>query len=103
MKIWKKDYYEKMFAKRAETVQDYQLQIAHAQEKILELQKKCSHPTYEATLYMWRPGAFQPVHVCSSCNAVIGEATEEEKKSLFKPFETQYGTVFKSTVNDSEE
>jgi len=43
MKIWKKDYYEKQFMERKQTVQDYELIIAHAQEKIEEIRQNCKH------------------------------------------------------------
>ena len=86
MKIWKKNYYEKLFAKYPRTVQDYQLQILHAQEKILELQNKCTHESSSPVMWMSRPGAFNPAKVCNSCNAYLGEPTREESDLLWKEF-----------------
>lgn len=82
MKLFKKDYYEKVFAKRAQTVQDYQLQILHAQDKIKELQAKCPHIEFTVMFWSWRPGSMQPARVCNSCNARISDATEEEARQL---------------------
>lgn len=82
-KIFKRDYYESLFRKRAQTVQDYYLQIAHAQDKIKELQAKCIHFEVEAVMYMWRPGGFMPSRVCKACNAVVGEAMPEESVRLW--------------------
>jgi hypothetical protein len=83
MKIWKRDHYEKMFIKRAQTVQDYQLQILHAQDKIKELQAKCDHLEFDVTFYSWRPAAMQPARICKSCNVWISNATDEESKQLW--------------------
>ena len=82
MKLFKRDYYEKLFITRAQTVQDYQLQIAQAQEKIRDLQAKCEHPNFEVMFYSWRPGALQPSRVCKTCNFSF-EASEEETKRLW--------------------
>lgn len=86
MKLFKRDYYEKLFAERAKTVQDYQLQITHAQEKIKELQSKCVHDNFKVMFYSWRPGAMQPTRICDSCSAVVPGVTEEESNSLWHTY-----------------
>jgi hypothetical protein len=86
MKLFKKNYYEKLFAKPKKTVQDYQLIAMHAQEKIQELQNMCSHEHVTAMMYSWRPGAMQPSYVCSACSKYIGEASEEVSKKLWDEF-----------------
>lgn len=82
MKIWKKEYYEKLFADSPKTVGDYQLQIARAQDKIKELQAKCPHTDFKVGWFSWRPGAMQPSRICTSCGFLIGYATEEEARQL---------------------
>lgn len=84
MKLFKRDHYEKLMADNPKTVQDYQLQILRAEEKIKELQSKCDHPDYEAVMYSWRVGSYQPSHICKSCNVYLGEATPEESDKLWK-------------------
>jgi uncharacterized protein with PIN domain len=86
MKIFKKDYYEQLFGKKTETVAEYYADIARAQKRILELQSKCNHLTYDVAFYMWRPGAMEPSHICKTCNAVIGSATQEESEKLWQEF-----------------
>lgn len=86
MKLFKRDHYEKLFATRAKTVQDYHLQIAHAQEKIKELQAQCQHTSWEVAFYSWRPGAHQPSRICTSCRFRISDATETESKRLWAAF-----------------
>lgn len=88
MKIWKRDYYEKLLARKAstETVQQYQRQIELAQKKIEELQTKCKHDKFEVMFYSWRPGAMQPSHICVKCDKFLGDATEEESKTLWSTF-----------------
>lgn len=101
MKIWKRDYYEKLFAnkKPTQTVHDYQQEIQEAQKKIEELQSRCSHRTYEVVMYSWRPGAMYPSHVCSQCNQYLGDATEEESKKLWYKFHGNQGA---QTPSDAE-
>lgn len=91
MKIWKKDFYEKKFAKRAQTVGDYQLQILHAQEKIKELQTKCQHEEFQVAFYSWRPGAMNPARICTSCQALVEGVTEEESKQLWDSWNKNAG------------
>lgn len=88
MKIWKRDYYEKLLAgkKSTQTVQHYHLQIQEAQKKIEELQSQCSHNTYQVVFWSWRPGAMQPSHVCTECNKCLGQATDEESKELWDTY-----------------
>lgn len=86
MKLFKRDHYEKLFAERAKTVQDYQLQIAHAQDKIRELQAKCPHTNWEVMFYSYRPGAHQPSRICTNCRFRISDATEAESKKLWAAF-----------------
>lgn len=83
MKLFKRDYYEKMFIKRGKTVQDYQLQILHAQEKIMELQKQCKHERFTPVSMFWRTGSFFPQRVCNSCNAIVEGITEEESEKVW--------------------
>lgn len=82
MKLFKKDYYEKLFAENPKTVGDYQLQIARAQEKIKELQAKCDHKDFKVGFFSWRPGSMVPSRICTSCSFRIGDATEEEARQL---------------------
>jgi len=87
MKLFKRDYYEKMFIKRGKTVQDYQLQILQAQDKIKELQAQCGHQFVTPMMYMWRPGAFNPTLVCNSCGSCVPGISEEDKNALWKQWE----------------
>ena len=82
MKLFKKDHYEKMFTENPKTVQDYQLVIARAQDKIKELQTKCLHPTSTVAFFSYRPGSMVPSRICNSCNFRISDATEEEARQL---------------------
>lgn len=82
MKLFKKDYYEKMFAENPKTVGDYHLQIARAMDKIKELQAKCDHKDFRVGYFSWRPGVMQPSRICVSCSFLIGDATEEEARKL---------------------
>lgn len=86
MKIWKRDYYDKLFRERGKTVEDYQLQIAHAQDKIRELQSQCAHANTKVGFWSWRPGAMQPARLCEDCRAIVGEATPEESKKLWDAY-----------------
>jgi hypothetical protein len=83
MKLFKKNYYEQLFAKKEKTVEDYQLIIAHAQQKITELQAACKHKEIEPVMFMSRPGAFHASRACKSCHAVVSEATKEESDKLW--------------------
>lgn len=102
MKIWKRDYYEKLLGiKPAEkTVSEYQVDIQRAQQKIEELQSQCSHDTYQVVFYSWRPGALHPSHVCSRCTKHLGDATEEESEALWDSFNkrTQSGVSVSHTI-----
>lgn len=86
MKLFAKDAYEKKFAERAKTVQDYQLQILHAEQKIKELQNACSHDEHLAVMYSFRVGSYQPSHICKSCAKYLGNATEDESSELWAAF-----------------
>jgi hypothetical protein len=93
MKIWKKDYYEKLMGLKPEvkpmpqkSVSDLQLEIQALQKQIQELQAVCTHPHYNVAFWSSRPGHMQPAHVCVQCNAYIGEATKEEADALWKRF-----------------
>ena len=59
-------------------VQDYQKEIAEAQLKIRQLQDKCSHPSFEVHMYMWRPGGMYPARICTTCDALLRGITQEE-------------------------
>lgn len=93
MKIWKRDHYERQMVKRAETVQDYQLQIQHAQEKIAELQAKCKHDSFTVMFWSYRPGAMHPARVCDKCNALVPGITEQESNELFSKQILQNGLI----------
>jgi len=84
MKIWKREYYEKLLTTHPKTVHDYELQILLAKEQIKKLQEKCTHKEYEVLMYSYRVGALQPSHVCKFCNVCLGEATPEESELLWK-------------------
>ena len=92
MKLWKRDYYEKLFRDKAstQTVQDYQLEIQEAQKKIEELQAKCAHKNHEAVFYSWRPGAMQPSYVCTECSKYLGAASDEDSKKLWDNYHKGY-------------
>lgn len=86
MKLFKRNHYEKMFAKKPKTVQELQFEIQALQAKVLELQSKCDHPSTYPAMWMSRPGSFQPALVCNSCNAHAGYPSEAESKSLREQF-----------------
>lgn len=65
------------------TVQDYQRIINKCQNKILELQNSCPHPSYTVQMYSWRPGAMQPTRMCDYCQACLIGITEEEIKKMW--------------------
>lgn len=90
MKLLKKDYYEKLFGKKEKTVEDYQFIVTHAQEKIMELQNKCSHANHETVMYSWRPGAFQPSRICSDCKTLLPGITEEESAQTWKDWNAKF-------------
>jgi len=83
MKLFKKDYYEKLFAENPKTVGDYQLQIAIAQDKIRELQAKCEHSAFKVTFYTWPEGVRDVVRLCGTCG-LVHSATQEEKDFLWR-------------------
>lgn len=93
MKIWKKDYYEKLLGVKSsdKTVQDYQLQIQQAQLKIFELQSRCTHDNYEVVFYSWRTGAMCPSHVCTGCDKYLRDATKEESAKLWEEYYGEEG------------
>jgi hypothetical protein len=78
MKQFKKDYYEKLFAKKDKTISDYEQIITHAQGKIQEIQSKCDHSKVQVGMYMFRPGSVIPTKICMSCNAPVEGITQEE-------------------------
>ena len=84
MKLFKREYYEKLFGLKSDTVQDYQAAIQNAQQKIKELQDKCKHESFTVMFYSWRVGSYHPQRVCDSCNAVVPGITEEEQAKQWK-------------------
>lgn len=70
MKIWKKDYYESLFRECPRTIQDYQLIIAHAQEKIEELRNSCKHENTRPETFYGILGGYVK-NICSSCGKMV--------------------------------
>jgi hypothetical protein len=101
MKIWKRKYYENLFAKKPanETVEQYQQDIRKAQAKIEELQAKCKHESYNVMFYSWRPGAMQPSHICTTCSKYLGSATEAESKDLWDSSGFGKNTITTGTIS----
>lgn len=89
MKLFKKDYYEKLLgisSKTPASIEDYYSQIRDAQAKIEEIRSKCDHSTHKVVMYSWRPGAMQPSRVCETCDKYLEAATEEESKEIWDKF-----------------
>ena len=98
MKIWKRDFYEKLlFGKtlqyKRETVLAVQEQIRKLQERIQELQSFCKHEHYTVTFYSWRPGAMDPARICNKCSAVVEGITSEESHKLWNEYHNQTGQI----------
>lgn len=79
MKLFKKHYYESLFAKKEKGIADYYEEIRSAQGKIEEIRSKCPHANVEVHMYMWRPGAMTPQRICTSCDAVVPGVTQVEE------------------------
>lgn len=95
MKLFKKDFYEQLFAKKDKTVSEYHLLIQEMQAKIAELQAKCEHTEFDVAMYSWRPGAMQPSKVCRNCCVYLGEASQEESEQAWKAFYGSHYDEFK--------
>lgn len=53
--------------------------IKKSQDKILEIQKNCTHEQgYYVSLYSWRPGSSYAAQICNNCDYVLGPADEQE-------------------------
>jgi hypothetical protein len=101
MKIWKRDYYEKLIAqqKEAKTVDYYFEVISEAKKKIKELQDNCKHEEFIVGFWSWRPGTMIPSRICKACHHRISDATPEESYALRKEHSDKQNAAIKEMEN----
>jgi len=103
MKLFKKSYYEQIFAKKETNIQDCYNVIREMEQRIETLRAACPHPESRPTMFMARPGAFHPCRLCTSCDAVVPGITDEEAKQMWQDFNKGFNstsgviTTFKGT------
>jgi hypothetical protein len=68
------------------TVSEYQAILSECTARMQKIQDECRHPETEPVMYSWRPGAFHPTLLCTTCKASVVGITEDESDKVWDNF-----------------
>lgn len=93
MKIWKRDYYEKIMGIKRDKeldiqnkIEELQQIIDNAQKEIQNIKENCNHNTTQIMFHSFRPGDMIPARICTFCYKVVSPATIEESQKLWNEY-----------------